>query len=161
MGQLGTWTMWKSKILKIEKRKQPFVSKMRNAVLTLMAAVKMPIFRCHLGLALQKHAIAMKRYFYSFFLPYYTLYTCSWFFPCQRWLATGKDDGQISRDLVPVDLSLKDKLSQKDAIRKEVALETKGKSEKHICIKVHQTYGEKRTKTWEQYPNEELVGVEL
>ncbi|CAH1787210.1 unnamed protein product [Owenia fusiformis] len=50
-----------------------------------------------------------------------------WFFPCQRWLATDEDDGQIARDLVPVDMSLKKKLSRQDsmAIRKEIALETK------------------------------------
>ncbi|KAK7479806.1 hypothetical protein BaRGS_00028986, partial [Batillaria attramentaria] len=31
----------------------------------------------------------------------------NYFFPCQRWLATDKDDGQISRELVPVDAALK------------------------------------------------------
>lgn len=53
----------------------------------------------------------------------------SFFFPCQRWLATNEDDGQIARELVPVDPTLKKKLSRKDsmAIRNEVALETKGK----------------------------------
>lgn len=53
----------------------------------------------------------------------------SYFFPCQRWLATDEDDGQIMRTLVPVDPSLKAKLSGKGlkAIRDEVALETKGK----------------------------------
>ncbi|XP_048241483.1 lipoxygenase homology domain-containing protein 1-like isoform X2 [Haliotis rufescens] len=51
----------------------------------------------------------------------------SYFFPCQRWLATNQDDGQIARDLVPVDQSLRRKLSRKDstAIRDEIALETK------------------------------------
>nr|KAG5694176.1 hypothetical protein BaRGS_016022 [Batillaria attramentaria] len=54
----------------------------------------------------------------------------NYFFPCQRWLATDKDDGQISRELVPVDAALKRKLSRKDsatAIRDEIGLETKGK----------------------------------
>ena len=48
--------------------------------------------------------------------------------PCQRWLSTKEDDGQISRDLVPVDPSLKNKLTRQDSkvIRKEIALETKG-----------------------------------
>lgn len=52
----------------------------------------------------------------------------SYFFPCQRWLATDEDDGQIMRTLVPVDPSLKSKLSSGDpkALRKEVALEQKG-----------------------------------
>lgn len=51
-----------------------------------------------------------------------------YFFPCQRWLSTNDDDGQISRTLVPVDPSLKQKLmsGDKEAVRKEVALETKG-----------------------------------
>ncbi|KAL3842214.1 hypothetical protein ACJMK2_020253, partial [Sinanodonta woodiana] len=51
----------------------------------------------------------------------------SFYFPCQRWLATDKDDHQISRELVPVDPSLKEKLNNKDAqsIRNEIALETK------------------------------------
>jgi len=43
-------------------------------------------------------------------------------------LSTKEDDGQISRDLVPVDPSLKNKLTRQDSkvIRKEIALETKG-----------------------------------
>ncbi|KAL8614278.1 hypothetical protein ACOMHN_007616 [Nucella lapillus] len=51
-----------------------------------------------------------------------------YFFPCQRWLATGKDDGQICRELVPVDAALKRKLSRKEsstAIRDQIGLETK------------------------------------
>ena len=54
----------------------------------------------------------------------------SYFFPCQRWLATNKDDGQISRELVPVDAALKRKLTRQDsstAIRDQIGLETKGK----------------------------------
>lgn len=52
-----------------------------------------------------------------------------YFFPCQRWLATDEDDGQIARVLVPADKSLKHKLSEKDSksVRKEIALETKGR----------------------------------
>ncbi|WAR01120.1 LOXH1-like protein, partial [Mya arenaria] len=51
----------------------------------------------------------------------------TYFFPCQRWLSTKEDDGQISRELVPVDASLKSKLTRQDskAIRNEIALETK------------------------------------
>ena len=47
----------------------------------------------------------------------------------QRWLATDEDDGQIARVLVPADKSLKHKLSEKDSksVRKEIALETKGR----------------------------------
>lgn len=52
----------------------------------------------------------------------------SYFLPCQRWLAVKEDDGQIARELVPVDKALKKKLSRKDsmAIRNEIALETAG-----------------------------------
>ena len=52
----------------------------------------------------------------------------SYFLPCQRWLAVKEDDGQIARELVPVDRALKSKLSQKDsmAVRNEIALETAG-----------------------------------
>ncbi|XP_076450682.1 LOW QUALITY PROTEIN: lipoxygenase homology domain-containing protein 1-like [Babylonia areolata] len=52
----------------------------------------------------------------------------SYFFPCQRWLATNKDDGQICRELVPVDAALKRKMSHLEsstAIRDEIGLETK------------------------------------
>ncbi|XP_059150632.1 lipoxygenase homology domain-containing protein 1-like isoform X2 [Physella acuta] len=52
----------------------------------------------------------------------------SYFFPCQRWLAVSKDDGQLSRDLMPVDQALKRKLSKKDSktnIRDEIGLEVK------------------------------------
>ncbi|ESO97796.1 hypothetical protein LOTGIDRAFT_208950 [Lottia gigantea] len=51
----------------------------------------------------------------------------SYFFPCQRWLAVKEDDGQISRELVPVDQSLKKKLTRKDSksVYNEIALEQK------------------------------------
>ncbi|KAH9519113.1 Lipoxygenase y domain-containing protein 1 [Bulinus truncatus] len=51
-----------------------------------------------------------------------------YFFPCQRWLAVSKDDGQLSRDLMPVDKALKKKLQKRDSktsIRDEIALEVK------------------------------------
>lgn len=28
---------------------------------------------------------------------------CRYYFPCNRWLAVDEDDGQIARELVPVD----------------------------------------------------------
>lgn len=51
----------------------------------------------------------------------------NYFFYCQRWLATDKDDGLISRELVPVDAALKSKMSKKGstAIRDEIGLELK------------------------------------
>ena len=59
----------------------------------------------------------------------FIIFCFSYFFPCQRWLATDEDDGQIARVLVPADKSLMRKLSEKDSksVRKEIALETKGK----------------------------------
>ncbi|GFN87702.1 hypothetical protein PoB_001420800 [Plakobranchus ocellatus] len=52
----------------------------------------------------------------------------NYFLPCQRWLATSKDDGQLSRDLMPVDQALKHKLEKRrstTAIRDEIGLEFK------------------------------------
>ncbi|KAL5006870.1 hypothetical protein ScPMuIL_015676 [Solemya velum] len=64
----------------------------------------------------------------------------NYYFPCQRWLAVGKDDGQIGRELVPVDERLKQKLDKKDseAVRKEIALETKAAT---TTYHVHVTTG--------------------
>lgn len=51
-----------------------------------------------------------------------------YFFPCQRWLSTDKDDGQISRELIPVDKSLMSKLKSenKTSIKDDILLEQKG-----------------------------------
>ncbi|XP_064633987.1 lipoxygenase homology domain-containing protein 1-like isoform X3 [Lineus longissimus] len=51
----------------------------------------------------------------------------NYFFPCQRWMATDEDDGQVARELVPVDPSIKSRLQGKgsDAVRKEIAFVTK------------------------------------
>ena len=58
----------------------------------------------------------------------------TYFFLCQRWLATDEDDGQIMRTLVPVDPSLKAKMgSGSKSIRDEVALEQKGR--KHEIVR--------------------------
>lgn len=68
----------------------------------------------------------------------------SYFFPCQRWLATDEDDGQLMRTLVPIDKSLKAKLSKKDsfAIRKEVALETKAALDTyHVYVTTGDKFG--------------------
>ena len=51
-----------------------------------------------------------------------------YFFPCQRWLATDKSDGLISRELFAVDKTLMDKLGNKStAIKDEILLEHKGR----------------------------------
>ncbi|XP_070566658.1 lipoxygenase homology domain-containing protein 1-like isoform X2 [Ptychodera flava] len=54
------------------------------------------------------------------------------YFPCQRWLATGEDDGQISRDLVPVSKQIMEakmkgmgKRKSTTSLREGLALETK------------------------------------
>ncbi|XP_050409617.1 lipoxygenase homology domain-containing protein 1 [Patella vulgata] len=68
----------------------------------------------------------------------------SYFFPCQRWLATKEDDGQIARELVPVDKSLKPKLSRKDsqAIYKEIALEQKAAmTTYHVTVETGKQWG--------------------
>lgn len=31
------------------------------------------------------------------------VFVCRYFFPCKRWLAVDEDDGQLARELVPVD----------------------------------------------------------
>ncbi|XP_077979346.1 lipoxygenase homology domain-containing protein 1-like [Glandiceps talaboti] len=55
-----------------------------------------------------------------------------YYFPCQRWLATGEDDGQISRDLVPVSKQVMDakmkgmgKRKSSTGLRDELALNIK------------------------------------
>ncbi|PIK54821.1 putative lipoxygenase-likey domain-containing protein 1-like [Apostichopus japonicus] len=61
------------------------------------------------------------------------------YFPCQRWLATDKEDGQISRDLVPVEQDIIKRSLQRSksttSIREELALETKAIMETyHIYV---------------------------
>ncbi|GAB1599835.1 lipoxygenase homology domain-containing protein 1 isoform X2 [Argonauta hians] len=49
------------------------------------------------------------------------------FFPCQRWLATNEGDGQVVRELIPVNVSLKKKLLKNncEALKEEIGLEVK------------------------------------
>lgn len=64
------------------------------------------------------------------FSPIYRYY-----FLCQKWLAVGKDDGQISRELIPVDKSVLEKsVGKKDGARQDVALEIKGKDWQNLEI---------------------------
>ncbi|KAL4225451.1 Lipoxygenase y domain-containing protein 1 [Mactra antiquata] len=68
----------------------------------------------------------------------------TYFFPCQRWLSTKHDDGQISRELVPVDASLRGKLSRQDSqsVRKEIALETKAAMQTyHVKVSTGTVWG--------------------
>ncbi|XP_071795423.1 lipoxygenase homology domain-containing protein 1-like [Asterias amurensis] len=62
-----------------------------------------------------------------------------YYFPCQRWLATGKDDGQISRDLIPVEKEVIERsLSRRKSstsLREEIALEAKASMETyHVFV---------------------------
>ncbi|XP_022094211.1 lipoxygenase homology domain-containing protein 1-like isoform X2 [Acanthaster planci] len=62
-----------------------------------------------------------------------------YYFPCQRWLATNKDDGQISRDLIPVEKEvIQRSLSRRrssTSVREEIALEAKASMETyHVYV---------------------------
>lgn len=48
-----------------------------------------------------------------------------YFFPCQRWLAVDEDDGQLARELVPVDEAFMMKESDHGAVA-QLGLEQKG-----------------------------------
>ena len=47
-----------------------------------------------------------------------------WFFPCLKWLGSGADGGQLSRDLYPVDPALKGK--HRREMEGAIGLEQKG-----------------------------------
>lgn len=51
-----------------------------------------------------------------------------YFFPCKRWLATDEDDGQLARELVPVDEAFMKKGDEDDEEDSEatLGLEQKG-----------------------------------
>ncbi|XP_071954737.1 lipoxygenase homology domain-containing protein 1-like [Antedon mediterranea] len=61
-----------------------------------------------------------------------------YYFPCQRWLSTNDDDGQISRELVPLEKDVMNRLSKSKSttsIRDELALETKAAMETyHVFV---------------------------
>uniref|UniRef100_H2ZAW6 PLAT domain-containing protein n=1 Tax=Ciona savignyi TaxID=51511 RepID=H2ZAW6_CIOSA len=67
----------------------------------------------------------------------------TWVFPCQRWLSTKEDDGQIERTLVPVDATYQRLQQQKQgrkasiAVRDAIALETKAQ------LTTYETYRDK------------------
>ncbi|XP_063957148.1 lipoxygenase homology domain-containing protein 1-like [Lytechinus pictus] len=52
-----------------------------------------------------------------------------YYFPCQRWLATNRDDGQIARELIPVDKDVINRALQRKksstSIREDIGLELK------------------------------------
>jgi len=56
-------------------------------------------------------------------------HSCRYYFPCQRWLAVEEDDGQIVRELVPVDEAFVKKDSENDG----QSLATLGLEQKGRC----------------------------
>lgn len=57
-----------------------------------------------------------------------SLGVCSYFFPCKRWLAVDEDDGQLARELVPVDEAFMRKGDDEDEDSEAtLGLEQKGK----------------------------------
>uniref|UniRef100_H2ZAW7 PLAT domain-containing protein n=1 Tax=Ciona savignyi TaxID=51511 RepID=H2ZAW7_CIOSA len=64
----------------------------------------------------------------------------TWVFPCQRWLSTKEDDGQIERTLVPVDVVSGRKASI--AVRDAIALETKAQLTTYeVSVKTGDVWG--------------------
>ncbi|KAG9355040.1 hypothetical protein JZ751_001753, partial [Albula glossodonta] len=52
----------------------------------------------------------------------------TYYFPCQRWLAVDEDDGQIARELVPVDEAFMKKDDDEEGTGATLGLEQKGES---------------------------------
>uniref|UniRef100_H2ZAW5 PLAT domain-containing protein n=1 Tax=Ciona savignyi TaxID=51511 RepID=H2ZAW5_CIOSA len=72
----------------------------------------------------------------------------TWVFPCQRWLSTKEDDGQIERTLVPVDATYQRLQQQKQgrkasiAVRDAIALETKAQLTTYeVSVKTGDVWG--------------------
>lgn len=60
---------------------------------------------------------------------------CRYYFPCQRWLAVEEDDGQIARELVPVDEAFVKKDSENEGQSPAtLGLEQKGGIYMFFCI---------------------------
>lgn len=51
---------------------------------------------------------------------------CRYYFPCNRWLAVDEDDGQIARELVPVDEAFMRKDEDEEESGATLGLEQKG-----------------------------------
>lgn len=55
---------------------------------------------------------------------------CRYYFPCNRWLAIDEDDGQIARELVPVDEAFMKKNEDDDeGGEAKLGLEQKGEGQ--------------------------------
>lgn len=58
-----------------------------------------------------------------------------YFFPCKRWLAIDEDDGQLARELVPVDEAFMKKSDDDDDEDSEATLGLEQKGESNIMAK--------------------------
>lgn len=52
-------------------------------------------------------------------------WACRYYFPCNRWLAVDEDDGQIARELVPVDEAFMRKDEDEEGTSATLGLEQK------------------------------------
>lgn len=57
-----------------------------------------------------------------------------YFFPCKRWLAVDEDDGQLARELVPVDEAFMRKGDEDDEEDSEATLGLEQKGKSGICL---------------------------
>lgn len=57
-------------------------------------------------------------------------YGFRYFFPCKRWLAVDEDDGQLARELVPVDEAFMKKVDDDDDEDSEATLGLEQKGER-------------------------------
>lgn len=75
------------------------------------------------------------QYRYLIYIYIYSkyLFMFRYFFPCKRWLAVDEDDGQLARELVPVDEAFMRKGDDEDEEEEEseatLGLEQKGEDQ--------------------------------
>lgn len=61
----------------------------------------------------------------SFVRADWRYFLCRYYFPCTRWLAVDEDDGQIARELVPVDEAFMRKDEDEEGTGATLGLEQK------------------------------------
>lgn len=59
---------------------------------------------------------------------------CRYYFPCNRWLAVEEDDGQIARELVPVDEAFMRKDEDEEGTGPALGLEQKCNTAFKNCL---------------------------
>lgn len=81
-------------------------------------------------------------------------WVCRYYFPCNRWLAVDEDDGQIARELVPVDEAFMRKDEDDEGTGPTLGLEQKCKTasklahvlvegdERELCSSIYLTASE-------------------